>query len=218
MFTGLIQEIGRIDCVERQAATARIVVAAPEMAANLAVGESVAIDGVCLTVERADSAGFTAFASEETLIRTTLGEAASGRRVNLERALRLGDRLGGHWVAGHVDATGQIRLLEPRGEGWWLEVSAPEEILAASVSKGSIAVDGISLTLVDVAHDSFTVAVIPETYEKTTLRERRAGDRVNLESDPIGKYVLKGLSAYGAEGAKGNERMMDLLRRSGFVS
>jgi riboflavin synthase len=221
VFTGLIQEIGRIARIERQGATARIVIGAPKMAADLAVGESVAVDGACLTVERFDAAGFTAFVSGETLARTTLSEAEPGRNVNLERALRMGDRLGGHLVSGHVDATGRIASLERREEGWWLGVEASEEVLAMSVSKGSIAVDGISLTLVDVGQAMFTVAVIPETYNKTTLRQRRVGERVNLESDLVGKYVLRGLAAYGRpkdadEGR--DERMLDLLRGSGFMS
>ncbi len=170
---------------------------APGMAGELSVGESVAVDGACLTVEKRVDGGFVAFATGETLERTTLGGIrAAGRAVNLERALRLGDRLGGHLVMGHVDGVGELAGLEPRDEGWWLRVAAPAEILEVSVRKGSIAVDGVSLTLVDLTPSEFTVAVIPETYKATTMRLKEKGDPVNLESDMIGKYVARSLKAY----------------------
>jgi len=197
MFTGLIEQVGRLERVEPMGRTARFWILAPGMAPELAQGESVAMDGACLTVERAAGDSFLAFASEETLSRTTLGEARPGREVNLERALRFGDRLGGHLVAGHVDATGALVSLEGRGEGYLLRVQAPREILDVSVSKGSIAVDGISLTLVEVSDVDFTAAIIPQTYQNTSLRARRPGDRVNLESDLMGKYVAKVLGARG---------------------
>jgi riboflavin synthase len=220
MFSGLIEEIGRITRIERQGKEARIAIAAPCIAPALAVGESIAVDGACLTAERVGSGGFVAFTSEETLVRTTLGDARSGRSVNLERALRMGDRLGGHLVAGHVDATGTFIALEPRGEGFLLRVAAPAEILSLSVAKGSITVDGISLTLVSVGSSDFTVAVIPQTHRATTLHERRAGDPVNLESDMIGKYVAKNMGAWqdaAGDHGEANQRMLDLLRRSGFA-
>ncbi len=197
MFTGLIEEIGRVGRVEKTGESARLTVEAPAMAPALEVGESVAVDGACLTVELVTGTGFVAFASQETLSRTTLGGVSAGRMVNLERALCLGDRLGGHLVAGHVDATGVLRGLESFEGGWVLRVEAPREILELSVPKGSITVDGISLTLVDLTEDSFTVSVIPETYRATTLRLKRVGDRVNLESDLMGKYVARCLGAYG---------------------
>jgi riboflavin synthase len=197
MFTGLIEEIGRVGQVEKTGESTRLTVEAPAMAPALEVGESVAVEGACLTVERLTATGFVAFASPETLKRTTLSEVRAGRSVNLERALRLGDRLGGHLVAGHVDATGVLRGLEPFEGGWVLRVEAPREIIEVSVPKGSIAVDGISLTLVDLSEEGFTVSVIPETYRATTLRLKRVGDRVNLESDLMGKYVARCLGAYG---------------------
>ena len=145
MFTGLIEEIGRLSCVEAHGRTAHLTIAASSaLVGDLNVGDSVAVDGACLTVERTGGGQFVAFASEETLARTTLGEAGGGRAVNLERALRVGDRLGGHFVAGHVDATGELLALDPRDGGWLLRVAAPKEILAVSVPKGSIAVDGIN--------------------------------------------------------------------------
>jgi riboflavin synthase len=220
MFTGLIETTGQITRIQREGGAARLVIAAPSLAASLAIGESVAVDGACLAVEHTSESEFTVYASEETLTRTTLRSATSGRRVNLERALRLGDRLGGHLVAGHVDATGTLEGLEARDEGWWLRVAAPEEILAFCVSKGSIAVDGISLTLVDVSSEGFAVAVIPQTYRDTTLHGKRAGDALNLESDMIGKYVAKMVGAYSAteRPEEKNRRMLDLLRRSGYTA
>jgi riboflavin synthase len=221
MFTGLIEEIGRLSCVEAHGRTAHLTIAASSaLVGDLNVGDSVAVDGACLTVERTGGGQFVAFASEETLARTTLGEAGGGRAVNLERALRVGDRLGGHFVAGHVDATGELLALDSRDGGWLLRVAAPKEILAVSVPKGSIAVDGISLTLVDVSASDFTVAVIPRTYTGTTLHLREPGDRVNLESDLIAKHAAKAASA-----CRGSERdgpgpgsALELLQRNGFMS
>jgi riboflavin synthase len=220
VFTGLIETLGRLTRVAPLGRAARFAIQAPGLADRLQVGESVSVDGACLTVEKVEGGAFVAYASDETLAKTTLGEAHSGREVNLERSLALGDRLGGHLVAGHVDAMGRMTALEPREEGWLLRISAPPEILAVSVPKGSIAVDGISLTLVGVDADCFTVAVIPHTYESTTLRSRHPGDRVNLESDLIGKYVAKALAAYvkPGEGAGARGRLtMETLREAGYL-
>lgn len=216
MFTGLIEQVGRIERIEPLLRTARLVISAPGIASRLTLGESVAVDGTCLTVETATSDAFTAFASEETLARTTLGAAAPGREANLERALRLGDRLGGHLVSGHVDATGALIAVEPVGEGFELRVSAPPEILEVSVPKGSITVDGISLTLVEIGADWFSVALIPHTLRHTALRTRKPGERLNLESDLLGKYVAKMLRARlgggnGPSAKAGIGGMFDLL-------
>lgn len=221
MFTGLIEEVGVVARMERRGAAMGIQIRAPLIAGELLPGESVAIDGACLTVESRDDAGFSAYASEETLLRTTLADFSPGRQVNLERALRLGERLGGHLVSGHVDDVGRMVSLHPRSEGWWLQISAPAHIMGLCVSKGSIAVDGISLTLVDVDDEGFSVAVIPETYRNTTLCQRKAGSRLNLETDLIGKYVMKAVGALvpGASADTGkNQRMLDLLKDSGFIA
>ncbi len=193
MFTGLIESIGTIRALRRSGETARLDIATPAFASELRRGESVAVNGACLTVEAFSDEDFTAFLSSETLENTTLGDAKAGTRVNLERALRMGDRLGGHLVSGHVDAVGRFAGLEPAGEGWLLRVEAPESILDISVPKGSITVDGISLTLVDVTDEYFTVALIAESYKATTLQFRQPGDAVNLESDMLGKYVAKAI-------------------------
>jgi riboflavin synthase len=199
MFTGLIEQVGRIERIEPLVRSARLVISVgPIMARELTPGESVAVNGSCLTVESADASAFQAFASEETLARTTLQVAAEGQEVNIERALRLGDRLGGHMVQGHVDGTGKFLSLEPAGsEGFVLRISAPRDILEMSVVKGSITVAGVSLTLVDLTDTEFSVAVIPQTVENTILRSLKRGDPVNLETDALGKYVARLLRTQG---------------------
>lgn len=202
MFTGLIQTIGEVREMREQERTARLSIAA-ELGADVTPGESVAVDGVCLTVETSlEGGGFSAFASRETLSRTTLAEAGPGRKVNLERALRLQDRLGGHLVSGHVDALGVFLSMEAVGEGYMLWVEAPSEVLRVCVPKGSISIDGVSLTLVDVTDSAVSVAVIPETWKRTTLGLRKKGDRVNLESDLIGKYVARHMAQWQGGGSE----------------
>ncbi|MFW6255566.1 MAG: riboflavin synthase [Candidatus Sumerlaeota bacterium] len=159
MFTGLIQEVGQIQSIQTSGDAARLRIGCT-MAPDLAIGESVAVNGACLTVEQKGADNFLAYASAETLTKTALDGLGSGKPVNLERALQLGDRLGGHLVAGHVDATGRFDSLREADEGYWLKIHAPDEILKLSVPKGSITVDGISLTIVDLTSEYFTVAVI----------------------------------------------------------
>jgi len=197
MFTGLVQNIGIVAATRPRGEGLEIAVRVPEIAGGLSIGESVAVDGCCLTVETRDRESFTAFASAETLRKTTLGERRVGARLNLERALALGDRMGGHMVSGHVDATGRVRSVVERGDAREVRIEAPEAITGASIPKGSVAVDGISLTIVDLDRESFSLWIIPETWTKTTLRDRRPGDAVNLESDMIGKYVRKYLEGAG---------------------
>jgi riboflavin synthase len=204
MFTGLIEQVGRIERIEPLVRSVRLVISVGSMARQLVPGESVAVDGACLTVESATASTFLAFASEETLTRTTLQAKSEGHEVNIERALRLGDRLGGHIVQGHVDGTGEFLSLEPAGsEGFILRIGAPRDILDLSVVKGSIAVAGISLTIMELTDTGFSVAVIPQTVENTTLRSLKAGDPVNLETDVLGKYVAKLLQAQGLLGKSG---------------
>lgn len=199
MFTGIVEEVGRIVRVEPRASGAKLRIEAGRVVEGLKEGESVAVQGVCLTAVETGASGFSADVSRETLERSTLGEARPGMAVNLERALAASGRLGGHIVQGHVDGMGVIRSLEERGGGdWWLEVEAPPELARYLVYKGSVAVNGISLTVARVAGPVFAVAVIPHTWANTTLKEARPGQRVNLETDILAKYVerlLEGLEA-----------------------
>jgi riboflavin synthase len=191
MFTGIVRELGTVDAFDGS----RLVVAAAETAGSAAVGDSVAVAGVCLTVvERGD--GKLAFdVVPETLSRTALGRLESGSSVNLEPSLRVGDQLGGHFVQGHVDAVGRIRSVTPEGDGRRVWADAPESVLAYCIEKGSIAVDGVSLTIAAFDGDGFEVALIPHTLAFTTLGTLEPGDEVNLEADVLGKVVERLVAA-----------------------
>jgi riboflavin synthase len=184
MFTGLVREVGTV--VSFEDGRLRI-----ESAIAAAIGDSVAIDGVCLTVVDGDRKTLAFEAVPETLARTTLGGLQSGEPVNLEPALKAGEALGGHYVQGHVDGVGRVRSVEPEGDGQRVWVDAPPEILRYCVEKGSIAVDGVSLTLAGLDDDGFAVALVPHTLAVTTLGTAAAGDDVNLETDVLAKYVAK---------------------------
>lgn len=190
MFTGIIEEIGHVDSITQQSAGARLSVAAKTVLPDLPIGGSIAVNGVCLTAVQVNAHGFAADLSPETLQRTNLGALRRGSRVNLERPLSPTSRLSGHFVQGHVDGAGEFLSLEPLGDGnWWLRVRAPRELLRYLVFKGSIAVDGISLTIAALEDDVVSVAIIPHTYEQTSLGKLAAGDRVNIECDMIAKHV-----------------------------
>jgi riboflavin synthase len=190
MFTGLVEDTGRVSrTVPRGDATELDIAPGKIDVLDLALGESVAVDGVCLTVTTRESGWFRVVAGAETLARTTVGRFQPGTKVNLERALRVGDRLGGHMVAGHVDGVGEIASRRPIGPSVELEFRAPKEVIRYVVEKGSIAVDGISLTVNRVSGISFAVLVIPHTLTATTLDGKSVGARVNLEVDMVGKYV-----------------------------
>ncbi len=174
----------------RSAAGARLVVAASEVLGDLEEGESLAVNGCCLTALRSDARTFSADLSPETLDKTNLGSLRPGSRVNLERPLQLTGRLSGHFVLGHVDGTGEVQSFEPLGDAnWWLSIRTPRALLQFLVYKGSIAVDGISLTIASLDDDTIGIAIIPHTYEKTTLAGVRAGTAVNLECDMLAKHV-----------------------------
>jgi riboflavin synthase len=192
MFTGIIETLGEVKSVVPMADGRELTVAAP-FAGGLALGESVAVNGACLTVVARDAVACRFQAGFETLERTNLGELAKGDRVNLERALRFGDRLGGHLVTGHVDAVGRVAARTPRGEFELIWFSVPPEWTVQMVPKGSVAVDGVSLTLVDVTTDRFSVMLIPHTLAVTTLGGKGVGGAVNIETDMLAKYVQKQL-------------------------
>jgi riboflavin synthase len=188
MFTGLVQDLGTVESLSRDGDGARLRVAAP-LTSSLAEGDSVLVNGVCLTATAVGDGAFEADLSPETLERSALATLEDGEHVNLELALRVGDRLGGHIVQGHVDAVGELSLVKPRGAARDARVEAPPQVLRYVVEKGSIAVDGVSLTVTDVDESGFGVSLIPETLERTTLGAASAGRRVNLEVDVLAKYI-----------------------------
>ena len=189
MFTGIVRELGRVEAVDGDGAGLRLRVLAHETAGRTALGDSVSVNGVCLTAV-AVSAGVLAFdAVPETLGRTTLGRLRPGEAVNVEPALRAGEPLGGHIVQGHVDGVGAVRSLGPEGNGMRLELEASPEILRYCVEKGSIAVQGVSLTIAAFGEETLSIALVPHTLEATTLGRLRPGDPVNLEADVLAKHV-----------------------------
>lgn len=190
MFTGLVKDLGRVTGVERSDSGARLGVRS-RLAAELAPGDSVAVNGVCLTAVAVDEDRFEAEVVNETLRRSSLREVEAGARVNLELPLRASDRLGGHVVQGHVDAMGTIAEVSEDGFSRQVRIQAPEEIMRYVVQKGSVAVDGVSLTVAEERDASFTVSVIPETLERTNLGQAEVGTVVNLEVDVLAKYVEK---------------------------
>jgi riboflavin synthase len=195
VFTGIIQTIGRVERVQARGGGVRLTLAPARRLARLALGESVAVDGACLTATSGTGARFTVDVSPETLRRTTIGGLQRGSRVNLERSMRLGDRLGGHIVLGHVDGVGKIHAITPEGEWVLYRFTAPKPIWPYLVEKGSIAVNGVSLTVFDCRNGRFTVALIPHTLKETTLVDRVPGDRVNLEADVLLKHIEAMLKA-----------------------
>jgi riboflavin synthase len=190
MFTGLVQAIGRVAAIERSQDGARVTIETP-MASELSPGDSIAVNGVCLSAGALGDGWFAAEAMNETLGRTSLGGLASGSEVNLELPLRATDRLGGHVVQGHVDGVGEVRAVSEDGFARRIEIEAPAALLRYVIEKGSIAVDGVSLTVAALDDRSFTVSLIPETLQRTILGQAGPGDRVNLEVDVLAKYVEK---------------------------
>lgn len=198
MFTGLIRHLGTLESRSSRPGGARLRIAAPaDLLARAELGASIAVNGACLTSVAVDGRAFEADLSEETLAKTTLGRLALGAELHLEPALRVGDPLDGHLVSGHVDGVGAL-LARPEGEGVWRFVM-PTALAPMTAPKGSIAVDGISLTVVGCGSDWFTVALIPETVKHTALRGMRPGDPVNLEADPVGRFVARALALRGSD-------------------
>ena len=205
MFTGLIEEIGTVESVRPLASGREIRIRASRVLADLSPEDSISVNGACLTVTRTETNFFESTAVLETLQRSTLGRLVPGQRVNLERALKVGDRLGGHFVQGHVDGVGKIISLVPQGMGRLFEVEIPAPLSRYTIEKGSIAIDGISLTIARLKGNRLTVSVIPYTLEHTTLGLTRPGTEVNVEVDVLGKYVERFFGKASAEEKKGEE-------------
>ncbi len=216
MFSGIIETVGAIRSLRKDANGARITIEAPGVLDGVRLGDSIALNGVCVTVVDFDERKFEADLSVETLRRTNLGELAVGGRCNLERAMALGERLGGHLVSGHVDGVGKIRSRKNEGDSIWLTFEAPVEVMRYVVYKGSIAVDGISLTVAACDGKTFSVSIIPHTSEQTTLTEKKDGAGVNLEADLIGKYVEKLLAPHAESRSHGGVTM-EKLREQGYA-
>ncbi len=216
MFTGIIEELGKISAFEKRGDGAKIRVSASVVTNDSKEGDSIAVNGVCLTAIDIKKDSFAADVSNETLNRSTLGRLNAGAVVNLERAVTPTTRLGGHIVQGHVDATGKFLQAEKQGDFWTVRVGFPSEIAKYLIYKGSISVEGISLTIANLADDSFEIAVIPKTWDLTNLHALKNGDAVNLEVDMIAKYVER-IMLYGKTPEKPEGITMEKLGKMGFV-
>ena len=189
MFTGIIENLGAIATLSFSKGGGRIIVHTPSLAPSLSVSSSIAVNGCCLTIVECDKESFSADLSAETLAKTSFRALKQGQLVNLEQPLTAGKEFGGHFVLGHVDGTGTVAALETEGEGWRYSVNVPEEVARYVVAKGSITIDGVSLTVARMNGRVAEIAVIPYTYKHTTIRDRKPGDTVNLEGDVLGKYI-----------------------------
>ena len=220
MFTGIIEHSGTIESLSIHDDGGRVTIYAPSVASSLAVSNSIAVNGCCLTVVTLDNERFSADLSGETVRKTSFGSRSQGlqvgNRVNLEQPLTAGKEFGGHFVLGHVDGVGQVAHLRPEGDNWWYGVRVPEESSRYIVPKGSITIDGISLTVARWSHSIAEIAVIPYTYEHTNLRDRKPGDAVNLEGDILGKYIERHLEAREAGSESPSSRTLAQLREEGF--
>jgi len=215
MFTGIIEHLGTVEALKTNAQGGRLTIHAPTVAKHLAVSNSIAVDGCCLTVVALENERFSADLSSETLRKTSIGEWKLGTRVNLEQPLTAGREFGGHFVLGHVDSVGRVVRLDPEGENWWYGVEVPESFARYIVPQGSISMDGISLTVARWNGSVAEIAVIPFTHEHTNIRGKKIGDAVNLEGDILGKYVERYLEA--RNGAKPSSNLsIEQLVSQGF--
>lgn len=211
MFTGIIEEVGTVISLKRGAKSFTLKVKAEKVLEGTLVGDSIATNGVCLTVTELGEGCFSADVMPETVERTSLSSLGAGSKVNLERALTLSTRLGGHLVAGHVDSTGRVTELRSDDTALWITIAAPESVMRYVVEKGSIAIDGVSLTVARLSQSGFSVSLIPHTQGVTTLHNLKVGSKVNLESDMIVKYVEKLMGKSPSSGLT-----LDFLRENGF--
>ena len=216
MFTGIVEEMGQIRSIVRGASSAVLSIEANLILEDLKIGDSVAVNGVCLTATSIGAGGFTADVMHETLNRSSLGSLQKGSHVNLERAMLANGRFGGHIVSGHIDGTGTIGSIQKDDNALWYTILADAKLLRYIVEKGSVTIDGISLTVADVQSDRFAVSLIPHTAKVTVLGEKRTGDIVNLETDIIGKYVEKLMKPAVEETKQKSGITMEFLAENGF--
>ena len=218
MFTGIIETVGTVKRIARGARSASLEIEAPQILDDVKVGDSIATNGVCLTATSVTARTFTADVMHETLERSSLGTLTAGSHVNLERAMAANGRFGGHFVSGHIDATGTIARIERDDTAIWYTIDAAPDVLRYVVEKGSIAIDGISLTVTRVSDTGLSVSTIPHTNQQTTLPERACGDVVNLECDVIAKYTEKllGLAPATGSAGEGSAITMEFLAKNGF--
>ena len=219
MFTGIIEHFGTIESLALQSDGGRVTIHAPTLASKLAVSNSIAVNGCCLTIVSVDKDHFSADLSGETVRKTSFGAdkgaLREGTRINLEQPLTAGKEFGGHFVLGHVDGTGRVAHLRSEGENWWYGVQVPDDFAHYIVPKGSITIDGVSLTIADWHDNIGEIAVIPYTYEHTNIRDRKPGDAVNLEGDILGKYIERHLEIR-AESHRQPALTIEALVREGF--
>lgn len=216
MFTGLVEEIGNIKAITKSTKAAKITIKASKVLEGVSLGDSISTNGVCLTVTEFNSNYFTVDVMAETMRRSNLKNLSIGDEINLERALRLGDRLGGHIVSGHIDGVGSISKYEEEDNAVWITIETPPELLRYIIEKGSIAIDGVSLTVAYVDDVCFKVSIIPHTKDATTLLRKKIGDVVNLECDMVGKYIEK-LIAPKEETKVKKDIDIDFLAENGFM-
>lgn len=216
MFTGIVEELGTIKHISLNGNSGSIAIKASKVLGGTKIGDSIAVNGICLTVTSIQSDGFTADVMAETMRRSGLSDAKPGDKVNLERAMAADGRFGGHIVSGHIDGTGTINEFRKEENAVWVRIEASPQILGLIVEKGSICIDGISLTVATVSKRDFQVSIIPHTAEETTLLCKKKGDRVNLENDVIGKYVQKFMGLAPEDEEKSSVITMDMLRDLGF--
>ena len=216
MFTGIVEEVGTVRSVVSGGSSGEIAINASTVLENTKIGDSIAVNGVCLTVTKMTDGGFTADVMPETLRRSNLGGLHIGDGVNLERAMAADGRFGGHIVSGHIDGVGNVAEMKKESNAVWVKISADKDILRLIVEKGSIAIDGISLTVAEVSDRDFSVSIIPHTGSETTLLKKKIGDKVNLENDIVGKYVEKLLQPKSVSSKTESKITMEFLREHGF--
>jgi riboflavin synthase len=218
LFTGIIVELGEVLSLNRKEAGISLALSANAVSKDASIGDSIAVNGVCLTVVNRSGSRLTFDLSDETVRATNLGQLRPGERVNLEPSLRPDGKLGGHFVTGHVDAVGRIRSKAAAGDAFEIIIDAPEKVTGLLVEKGSVAVDGISLTVVEVSGDAFSTVIIPHTAAVTTIGFKNAGSTVNLEADIIGKYVARFLGHRTGAGKTGDDAaLMKSLKQAGYI-